>query len=137
MIRYLFAATVIFTLFASCNSGPGPGGSASITGKVKYKGNWNSTCTLYSDSTSGFTPVYAPDVDVYMIYGDDPTYGDRVKSGPDGTFQFKYLRKGDYHIYVYSKDCTVATTGIATVTADVTITDRKAAITISDIRINK
>lgn len=136
MIRHLIAASLLVTVFSACNSGPGPGGEATITGKVKYIGNWNSACTLYADSTSGFTPVYAPDVDVYLIYGDDPTYGDRVKSAPDGTFQFKYLRKGAYHVYVYSKNCNIST-GTEAIMADVTIADRKENVTINDIRINK
>ncbi|HTL82453.1 MAG TPA: hypothetical protein VL651_12155 [Bacteroidia bacterium] len=136
MIRTLFAVSFLFMLISSCNSGPGPGGQATITGKIKYVGNWNSTCTLFTDSASGFTPFYAPDIDVYLIYGDDPTYGDRVKSAPDGTFQFKYLRTGKYTVYAYSKDCN-AQAGTTAVMANVEVTDRKQSLTISDIRINK
>ncbi|MDQ3112397.1 MAG: hypothetical protein M3R17_21150, partial [Bacteroidota bacterium] len=97
MKRFLFLPVIAFLLvIASCKSGSGPGGQATITGKVYVKGNWNTSCTLYTDSSSGFTPFYGPDMDVYLIYGDEPTYGDRVKTAPDGTFQFKYLRKGSY-----------------------------------------
>jgi hypothetical protein len=39
---------------------------------------------------------------VYIIYGDDASYGDRIRSGQDGVFEFKYLRPGKYTVYVYS-----------------------------------
>ena len=136
MIRNLFIASFLIVALASCNSGSGPGGQASITGKIKYIGNWNSTCTLYQDSAGGFTPFYAPDLDVYLIYGDDPTYGDRIKTSPDGTFQFNYLRKGKYTVYAYSKDCSIAA-GTTAVLAEVEITERKQALEMADIRVNK
>jgi hypothetical protein len=130
MIRNLFFAfTLLSVFFASCSNGPGAGGQASITGKV-YAENWNSTCTLISGE------YYAPDEDVYIIYGDDPSYGDRIKTGPDGTFWFRYLRPGKYTIYVYSKDCS-APSGKTTVTATVEITEKKQAVTLDDIKIKK
>ena len=133
---FLLAIPAILIAIASCNSGPGPGGQATITGKVYVKGNWNPSCTLYTDSSSGFTPYYGPDFDVYLIYGDDPTYGDRVKSAPDGTFQFKYLRKGKYTVYVYSNDCT-APSGKSTVSSSVEITEKKQEVILSNLRVNK
>lgn len=137
MTRYFFFAALLCTVFfAACNSGPGPGGQASITGKVYTKGNWNTSCTVYIDSSSGFVPFYSPDEDVYLIYGTDPTYGDHVKTAPDGTFQFNYLRKGKYTVYVYSKDCSSAS-GKVSVNATVEITEKKQAVTLSDLRINK
>lgn len=137
MKRFLFLPAIALILtIAACNSGPGPGGQATITGKVYVKGNWNSTCTLFTDSSTGFTPFYAPDVDVYLIYGDEPSYGDRVRTAPDGTFQFKYLREGTYTIYAYSNDCT-AQSGTTASTATVTISEKKQAVTLSNLRINK
>jgi hypothetical protein len=133
---FLLPVIALFALVFSCNSGPGPGGQASITGKVYVKGNWNSTCTLYSDSSSGFTPFYGPDYDVYLIYGSDPSYGDRVKTAPDGTFQFNYLRKGDYTVYVYSNDCN-SNSGKTAVAATVSITDKKQAVELPNLRVNK
>ncbi|MCX6310438.1 MAG: hypothetical protein NT084_02260 [Bacteroidetes bacterium] len=137
MKRYFyFIAFVSILIISSCKNGPGPGGQASITGKVHTVGNWNSTCTLYTDSSSGFTPFYAPDYDVYLIYGEDPSYGDRVKTAPDGTYQFNYLRKGKYTVYVYSNDC-LAASGKTSVSTTVEITDKKQAVQLSDLRINK
>jgi hypothetical protein len=130
MIKKLLTAATAICLMAACTNGPGQGGKATITGKV-HATNWNSTCTL----TLG--DYYAPDEDVYIIYGDDVTYGDRIKTGPDGTFQFKYLRPGKYTIYVYSKDCSTASTssGTEAIKATVEITEKGQAVTLDDIEI--
>ncbi len=137
MKRFLALPVLAFILvFSSCKSGPGPGGQATITGKVYVKGNWNPTCTLFTDSSSGFTPFYAPDADVYLIYGDDPSYGDRVKTAPDGTYQFTFLRKGKYTVYTYSNDCS-APSGKSSVSIDVDITEKKQDVQLLDLRINK
>jgi hypothetical protein len=45
---------------------------------------------------------------VFIIYGDDVSYSDKISAGPDGRFEFKYLREGNYTVYVYSKDSTLA-----------------------------
>lgn len=129
MIRNLFLVALLISLFTSCTNGPGQGGKASIQGKV-HATNWNSTCTIISGD------YYAPDEDIYIIYGDDPSYGDRIKTGPDGTFWFRYLRPGKYTIYVYSKDCSAAS-GKSTVQATVEITEKAQEVTLEDIEIKK
>ena len=49
------------------------------------------------------------DEDIYIIYGDkDDVYDDNMKTNYDGTFKFKNLRKGNYKIYAYSKDESLA-----------------------------
>ncbi|GIV27414.1 MAG: hypothetical protein KatS3mg027_1228 [Bacteroidia bacterium] len=76
---------------------PGKGGNSSIKGKV--------TLRKYNASTQTFSLIYpAKDVDVYIIYGNELSYGDRIRTDYEGDFEFKYLRKGDYTIYVYSID---------------------------------
>ncbi len=95
-IPVIFIAAVAL---ASCKKGPGEGGNSSIKGLV-FVQEWNSSFT-YHDSTMDHVGM---DEDVYIIYGDDATYGDRIKSGPDGVFEFKYLRTGKYSVYVYTKD---------------------------------
>ncbi|MCX6294935.1 MAG: hypothetical protein NTX97_02525 [Bacteroidetes bacterium] len=94
LILFTIALTLIIT---SCKKPAGEGGNSTITGKI-HTTNYNSTFTVVN-------AVYdSPDQDVYIIYGDDATYGNKTKTGPDGVFEFKYLRKGNYKIYVYSKD---------------------------------
>ena len=45
-----------------------------------------------------------PNESVYIVYGNDATYFDRVKTDADGVFQFTNLLKGSYKIYAFS-DC--------------------------------
>jgi hypothetical protein len=93
---FVFLISFSFFLF-SCTKKEGEGGTATIKGKVIVK--------LCSDD---FETIYAefPDEeqDVYIVYGDDDFYGDKVETHYDGSFQFSYLRKGNYKIYVYSDD---------------------------------
>ena len=90
----LIALTIITT---SCKKPAGSGGNSTISGKVHVT-NYNATFTVVNAT------YMAPDQDVYIIYGEDVTYGDKVKTSPEGVFEFKYLRPGSYKIYVYSKD---------------------------------
>jgi len=90
----------LFTLtFTACKKYPGPGGMASIHGKVLMK--------QYSLDFSSLTSQYpASDQLVYIIYGDNVSYGDNIRTSYDGQFEFKYLQKGNYKIYIYSEDST-------------------------------
>ncbi len=87
----------------SCKKPAGEGGTSTIRGFIHTK-NYNSNFSMLQNEYPGM------DLDVYIIYGNDATYGNRTRSGPDGVFEFKYLRKGSYKIYVYSKD-SLATVG--------------------------
>ncbi|MFM1746331.1 MAG: hypothetical protein RLZZ630_2268, partial [Bacteroidota bacterium] len=88
---------VVSCFLTSCAKEEGKGGDASIYGKVFVK-NYNSTFTQLVSS------YYAADTYVYLIYGDDISYGERVKTDYEGEFEFKYLYPGDYRVYVYSDD---------------------------------
>jgi len=87
---------VTLLLSSSCKKGPGEGGQASIKGKV-YAVNYNAAMTLPYDSG------YLGRQKVYIIYGDETAVGDNQDSNPEGAFEFKYLRKGTYKVYVYTK----------------------------------
>lgn len=84
-------------VLGACKKPAGEGGNSTITGKVHVT-NWNATFTVVNGDYPG------ADIDVYIIYGDDVTYGNKLKTSPDGVFEFKYLRKGSYKVYAYSKD---------------------------------
>jgi hypothetical protein len=93
----------LFILFLSifllgCKKDPGEGGLASITGKLLIR-EYNGNC---SDLQYEY---YAVDEPVYIIAGDEPSYFERVRTGPDGTFWFQYLRKGKYTVYALTEDC--------------------------------
>lgn len=115
-------------MFTSCTNGPGPGGKASIQGTLKAT-RYVNNCTTNAGS------FLAEDEDVYIIYGDDPSYGDRVRTGPGGVFYFKYLRPGKYTIYAYSTNCSVAQK--EAVIMEVEITDKNQALITDTLRIDK
>ncbi len=94
-----FLYLICFSFF-SCEKEPGEGGLASIQGKV-YILEYNGNCTELRHE------YYAVDEDVYIIAGDSPSYFERVRTGPDGTFWFPYLRTGSYSVYALSEDCTL------------------------------
>lgn len=126
----IIAFTAIIFLLNACAKDPGEGGNSTITGKVYVK-HYNTTFTTLLDE------YYGPNIDVFIIYGDNKTYGDHVNTNYDGTYEFNYLRPGMYHIYVYSKDSTLQTTANIPVIADVEITKRKETVQVSDIIIFK
>src|SRR5436853_5610151 len=86
----------------SCKKGPGQGGTSSIRGKL-YEINFNSNFSARIDSG------YIGKEDIYIIYGNDATYSDNQKTNYDGTYEFKYLRKGNYRVFAYSKDSSSST----------------------------
>ena len=97
-VRYSFIFLVILGMLAfSCKKEEGVGGTSSIKGKViirQYNANFTELTEQY----------YAPDEDVFIIYGDDDVYGDKVTTNYDGTYEFEFLREGDYSIFAYSED---------------------------------
>jgi hypothetical protein len=96
----IIALLLIVSIFAGCKKEEGEGGEASITGKVWVKHYDPYTNTYRGEYNGQFW-------DVYIIYGDDPSYGDKIETSPDGRFEFKYLQPGKYTIYTYSKDLTM------------------------------
>ena len=131
---------VIFSwvlLMSSCKKEEGQGGRATIKGKV-YAEYWDKSFSSKKDSS------YAPNLDVYIIYGNEPTFGDNQKTSYDGTFEFKYLQKGNYKIYAYSRDSSGVGTGQLNIYApnlavlkSVEITERKQTVEVGDIKILK
>jgi hypothetical protein len=126
---YLFApALLAFALviaMASCNKEPGRGGNSSITGKVFVQNYSNSCSNLDAE-------FYGVDEDVFIIYGDDPSYSDNVKTGPGGVFWFPNLRKGTYTIYALSESC-IPSQGDTIISQKVEITGRNETIEIPDL----
>lgn len=124
--RILSLALIILVSIYSCKKGPGDGGRASIKGKV-FSVNYNSTFTVPQDSG------YLGAQKVYLIFGDDIIVGDDQDSNNEGAFEFKYLRKGNYKVYVYTK--TLANHLDSAVVQNVEISDRKQIIELPDFRI--
>jgi len=89
----------LLILAGSCEKPAGPGGRASIKGQVIEK-----VYDLEFRNLQSALP--ATDEDVFIKYGNDETHSDDRKTSPEGKFEFKYLSKGDYKIFVYSDDNT-------------------------------
>lgn len=126
----LFSLLISGVLFGtSCSKEPGIGGNASIHGKVYAKYYDKFFQILHGEG-------YAADVDVYIVYGDDLSYSDKTKTSYDGTYEFKYLRKGKYTIYTYSKDSTLTIpSGTYAVVKEGEITGNKESLEIPDMLI--
>jgi hypothetical protein len=131
-IRFSLVFLVILGMVAfSCKKEEGIGGTSSIKGKVISR-EYNSNFTELQEQ------YYATDEDVFIIYGDEPTYGDKVTTNYDGTYEFSYLREGDYKIYAYSKDsANYPTKHLIPVIVDVRISGKKETVEAKDIVILK
>ena len=98
MKKYYFLFIIVFISgLLSCTKEEGEGGNSTISGKV-YVYNYNVELTnlRWED--------YAPDIDVFIIYGNDTVYSDNFKTNYDGSYRFRYLQQGTYTVFAYSKD---------------------------------
>jgi hypothetical protein len=94
MNRILILPILILLLnFTSCEKQPGEGGTSSIKGKI--------FSIDYIDSKIDTFPAF--DENVFIIYGNSGQFNDDIETSNDGTFQFEYLRKGNYKLFVYTR----------------------------------
>jgi hypothetical protein len=96
MTKLLMALLVLALIMPSCNKGPGEGGTGTVQGYVKLVHHPDDDYTLTPDT------MVAAKTDVFIIYGDEPYFGNDVETGTDGMYQFEYLRPGDYTVFAYS-----------------------------------
>lgn len=128
-ILNFLAITGVILLTSSCKKEAGEGGNSSIRGKVMVV-DYNATFTSIKSEYVG------ADEDVYIIYGSDVSYGERTKTNPEGEFEFKYLREGNYTVYVYSKDKTqVSPSGQIAVKIGTNISKKKQVVDLGTITI--
>jgi hypothetical protein len=115
-----------FTLI-SCAKEEGAGGSSVIMGKVIER-QYNPNFTILIEQ------FYATDEDVFIIYGDDLVYGDKVTTNFDGTYRFEYLREGTYKVYAYSEDsANYPTQHMIPIIKKVKITGKNQTVEVDDI----
>lgn len=125
----IFLLLVLSLAEVSCSKEAGEGGNSTIYGKITTY-NYNAEFT----NLRGIYP--SADEDVFIIYGNDRSYSQRVRTNYEGIYEFKYLRKGDYTIYAYSKDSTLTlVSGIIPVIRKVTIKDNKQTVEAADMKI--
>ncbi len=125
LVLVLLFSSVLF----SCSKEAGDGGNSTIYGKI-IAYNYNAEFTYLR----GIYP--AADEDVYIIYGSDRSYSERIRSNYEGVYEFRYLRPGDYTLYTYSKDSTLTlVSGIYAVIQKVTIKENRQTVEAEDMKI--
>ena len=98
-IKLILPIFILLMVFSSCRKVEGPGGSVTIKGVVIERNHVGTSIFEYP----------AADQDVYIIYGSENSfYDDDVSTSYDGSFEFRYLQKGDYQIFAYQDNPSVA-----------------------------
>jgi hypothetical protein len=128
----IFIILGLALLTGSCKKPAGEGGNSSIRGNVWVK-DYNKSLTIIQYEYTGV------DVEVYIIYGDDTTYGEKVNTNGDGEFEFKYLRKGNYKIYAISNERIGNTNDSkeVAVVVDASISSKKQVVDVGQIVIKQ
>jgi hypothetical protein len=132
MKQFLAILTIALTLATtSCKKPAGQGGNSTITGNI-WAQKWNGSFTIMSGEGPG------ANVDVFIIYGDETSYGDKISTSPDGTFEFLYLRPGKYTVYAYSKASVTASNpnGKVEVSVDTEIAKKKQTVDVGKMQVN-
>ncbi len=94
--KLLLFLVAMALLLPACNKGEGKGGTGTIQGYVKLVHHPDDDFELNADTMA------AAKTDVFLVYGDEPFYGDDIETGADGMYQFEYLRPGNYTVFAYS-----------------------------------
>ena len=119
-------------MFFSCKKEEGDGGMATIKGKVWVR-DWDKNFNLIMYQHPGL------DEDVFIVYGNQAGYGDKLSTDLNGNFEFKYLRKGTYTIYSLSDTLQSANVSYNQypVAFKVEITEKKQVIDIGTLTVNR
>lgn len=120
-----------FSLASSCSKAAGEGGTSVIKGKI-YVHNYNSSGTAITSE------YWGQDIDVYIIYGTESNYfNDRIRTSYDGSFEFPYLAKGKYRVFVYEKCFNTmedpCPSGMREVIVETNITKNKSSVDVGTI----
>ncbi|XOV66267.1 MAG: hypothetical protein ACFHU9_11575 [Fluviicola sp.] len=137
-IYSLFAIGLLFTVLSTtgCQKIEGPGGAATIQGKL-YVREYDSAGNLIKEYDGA-------DLDVYIIYGNDPDetyFHDDIATSYDGTFKFRFLEPGNYRIFFY-EDATYQELNAnpngpnqKAIIREVTISDKKEVVDLGTIAV--
>ena len=95
----LFSFIAVIGVLTSCEKQEGFGGTGSITGTI--------TEDFFNDDYSDrLYQMPSVDEEVFILFGEDGSLGDRELTGISGKFSFDYLYPGRYYIYFRSQDST-------------------------------
>jgi hypothetical protein len=128
-MRRILALVSLLLLSNACSKYEGEGGSSTIKGVVVEQ-KYNSLGNVIAEY-----PI--PDQDVFIIYGNESTfYNDDIKTSFDGSFEFRYLKKGNYKVFVY-EDCNTCPSGKKEVLVPVEISKNNEINNLDTIYIKK
>ncbi len=122
-----------FFLAFSCDKPAGPGGKASIKGRVYVK-DYNSAATAL------VSEFFGAGENVYISYGEEKSASNNLDTDADGNFEFKYLRPGEYTVFVMSRDTSIHLSGADAelpARTRVTISGKKESVDVGTITIFK
>lgn len=128
-LLFLFSLSSLLFLGTGCTKVEGPGGAATITGKIHV--------TEYDGAGNAINNYDAPKFDVYIIYGNEEgeTYfDDDIETSYDGSFEFSFLEPGNYQVFVY-EDCPTCFSGKKEQIIDVQINDKKEVVELGTIEV--
>lgn len=116
-----------------CTKQPGEGGGASIKGRV-----FKEIRVVPANPGSVVATYPAADEDVFIIYGDNISPDDRILTNYDGDFEIRFLRRGNYTLYLLSAD-TASNASIdpssMPIIREIEITERREEVDLGDITI--
>jgi len=128
-MKFFLGSTFLVLFLTSCSKYEGEGGSSTIKGVIREQ-KYNTLGNIIAEY-----PI--ADQDVYIIYGNDNTfYDDDIKTSYDGSFEFRYLKKGSYKIFVY-EDCLTCPSGKKEIIVPVEIKKNNEIVTLDTINIKK
>lgn len=124
--KIISSVFLVSLLFYSCRKVEGPGGSVTIKGIIVERNHVGNVVFEYP----------AADQDVYLIYGSENSfYDDDVKTSFDGSFEFRYLQKGDYQVFVYEEN-NADPSGTSEILLPVNASENNQIINLDTIYIN-
>jgi hypothetical protein len=106
-------------------------GSSFIKGKIMVNYYNDDFSLLLSDN-----PVPAKNEDVYLMFGNSLSFMKDTKTSFTGDFEFEYLLPGNYKLYYYSDDSTLATTKKIENIKDITL-GKNETLTLNNLIIKK
>jgi hypothetical protein len=125
--KYLVVAVLLIAIgFYSCSKDEGYGGLGKISGKV-YGYDVTSSGNIRAEG-------YMGEVKIYISEHNNPNYFDDINTSYDGSFQFRFLNKGSYDLWVYS-DCDTCVWKQKYEIKAVDISSKKQAVTVEDFKI--
>ncbi|MFL5752293.1 MAG: hypothetical protein ACJ76F_02715, partial [Bacteroidia bacterium] len=124
---------VMAGISGSCKKPPGPGGKATVKGRVLAKDFNNTNSYVLGE-------YYAPGENVYICYGNNENVANDIKTSADGSFQFRFLNKGHYKVFVTSADTSIHVKGAdkeVPVQVEFDIISATQTIDLGDLKVNR